>query len=86
MHGPSRDLEPALSLTIGRDPGSPVGSKAGRTNPAPPEAEATSGAQSPIMPQVRSMSDLSTISQDTTMYASMFQPLNRSLETFITIL
>ena len=36
------------------------------------------------MPQVRSVPDLTTISQDTTMYASMFEPLNRSLETFIT--
>ena len=58
--------------------------RAGRTNPAPPEAEATSGAQSPTMPQVRSVPDLTTVSQDTTMYASMFEPLNRSLETFNT--
>ena len=59
-------------------------SRAYRTNPAPPEAEATSRAQSPTMPQVRSVPDLTTISQETTMYASMFEPLNRSLETFIT--
>ena len=37
------------------------------------------------MPQVSSVPDLTTVSQDTTtMYASMFEPLNRSLETFIT--
>ena len=59
-------------------------SRAGRTNPAPPEAEATSGAQSPTLPQVRSVPDLSTVWQDKTMYASMFKPLNRFLETFIT--
>ena len=36
------------------------------------------------MPQVRSVPDLTTVSQDTTMHASMFEPLNRSLDTFIT--
>ena len=36
------------------------------------------------MPQVRSVPDLTTVSQNTTMYVSMFEPLNRSLETFIT--
>ena len=35
-------------------------------------------------PQVRSVPDLTNVSQDTTMYASMFEPLNRSLQTFIT--
>ena len=59
-------------------------SRASRTNPAPPEAEATSGAQAPTIPPVRSVPDLTTISQDTTMYASMFESLNRSLEAFIT--
>ena len=60
-----------------------VPSRAGRTNPAPPEKEATSGVQSPTMPQVRSVLDLTTVSQHTTMYASMFETLNRSLETVI---
>ena len=58
-------------------------SGAGRTNPAPTDAEATSRAQSQTRSQVRSGPDLTTISQDTTMYASMFEPLNRSLETSI---
>ena len=59
-------------------------SRAGRTNPVPSKAQATSAAQLPTMPQVRSVPDLTTIWQDTTMYASMFELLNRSLETFIT--
>ena len=59
-------------------------SRAGWTNPASPEAEATSEAQSPTMRQVRLVPDLTTISQDTTMHASMFEPLNRSLEAFLT--
>ena len=59
-------------------------SRPGRTNPAPPEQEATSGAQSPTMPQVRSMPYLTSVSQDTTMCASMFEPLNKFLGTFIT--
>ena len=52
--------------------------------PAPPEADATPETRLPTVPQVRSVPDLTTVSQDTTMYASMFEPLNRSLETFIT--
>ena len=59
-------------------------SRAGRTNPAPPEAEATSGAQYSAMPQVRSVPDLTTISHDITMHASRFEPLNRSLEKLLT--
>ena len=59
-------------------------SKPSWTNPAPPEAGATPETRLPTVPQVRSMPDLTTVSQDTTMYASMFEPLNRSLETFIT--
>ena len=51
---------------------------------APPEADATPETRLPTVPQVRSVPDLTTVSQDTTMYASMFEPLNRSLETFIT--
>ena len=54
------------------------------TNPAPPEADATPETRLPTVPQVRSVPDLTTVSQDTTMYASMFQHLNRPLETFIT--
>ena len=56
----------------------------GWTKPVPPEADATPETRLPTVPQVRSMPDLITVSQDTTMYASMFKPLNRSLETFIT--
>ena len=56
----------------------------GLTNPDKPEADATSGAHLSTRPQVRSVPDLTTVSQDTTMYASMFEPLNRSLEEFIT--
>ena len=59
-------------------------SRPGWTNPVPPEADATPETKLPTVPQVRSVPDLTTVSQDTTMYASMFEPLNRSLETFIT--
>ena len=59
-------------------------SRPGWTNPVPPETDATPETRWPTVPQVRSMPDLTTVSQDTTMYASMFEPLNRSLETFIT--
>ena len=55
----------------------------GWTNPVPPEADATLETRLPTVPQVRSVPDLTTVSQDTTMYASMFEPLNRSLEAFI---
>ena len=56
----------------------------GWTNPVPPEADATPETRLSTVPQVSSVPDLTTVSQDTTMYASMFEPLNRSLETFIT--
>ena len=59
-------------------------SRADQTKPAPPESEAMSVAQSPTLPQFRSRPDLTTVSQDTTINASMFEPLNRYLETFIT--
>ena len=59
-------------------------SRPGRTNPVPPEADATPETRLPTVPQVSSVPDMTTVSQDTTMYASMFEPLNRSLETFIT--
>ena len=59
-------------------------SRPGWTDPVPPEADATSGTRFPIMPQVRSVPDLTTVSQDTTMYDSMFEPLNRSLDTLFT--
>ena len=59
-------------------------SKSSWTNPAPPEADATPETRLHTVPQVRSVSDLTTVSQDTTMYAPMFEPLNRSLETLIT--
>ena len=59
-------------------------SRPGWTNPVPPEADATPETRLPTVPQVSSVPDLTTVSQDTTMYASMFEPLNKSLETFIT--
>ena len=59
-------------------------SRPGWTNPVPPEADATPETRLPTVPQVSSVPDLITVLQDTTMYASMFEPLNRSLETFIT--
>ena len=59
-------------------------SSPGWTNIVPPEADTTPETRLPTVPQVRSVPDLTTVSQDTTMYASMFEPLNRSLETFIT--
>ena len=59
-------------------------SRLGWTNPVPPEADATPETRLPTVPQVRSVPDLTTVSQDTTMYASIFEPLNKSLETFIT--
>ena len=55
-------------------------SRPGWTNPVPPEADATPETRLPTVPQVSSVPDLTTVSQDTTMYASMFEPLNRSLE------
>ena len=59
-------------------------SRPGWTNPVPSEADATPETRLPTVPQVSSVPDLTTVSQDMTMYASMFEPLNRSLETFIT--
>ena len=59
-------------------------SRPGLTNPVPPEAEAIPETRLSTVPQVRSVPGLTTVSQDTMMYASMFQPLNRSLKTFIT--
>ena len=59
-------------------------SRPGWTKPVPPEADATPETRLPTVPQVSSMPDRTTVSHDTTMYASMFEPLNRSLETFIT--
>ena len=56
----------------------------GWTNSVLPEADATPETRLPTVPQIRSVPDPTTTSQDTTMYASMFEPLNRSLEAFIT--
>ena len=56
----------------------------GWTNAVPPEANSTPETRLPTVPQVRSVPDLTSVSQETTMYASMFEPLNRSHETFIT--
>ena len=61
-----------------------VPSSSGLTDPTPPETDAPPGARLPTMPQVRSVPDLTTVSLDPTMYASMFEPLNRSFEKFIT--
>ena len=61
-----------------------VPSRPGWTNPVPPEADATPETRLPTVPQFSLVPDLTTVSQDTTMYASMFEHLNRSLETFIT--
>ena len=54
------------------------------TDPITPDAEATSGAPLPTVSPVRSVPDLTTISHYTSMYASMFEPMNKSLETFNT--
>ena len=51
-------------------------SSPGWRNPVAPETDATPETRLPNVPQVRSVSDLTTVSQDTTMYASMFEPLN----------
>ena len=59
-------------------------SRSGWTNPVPRETDAAPETRLPTVPQVRSVPDLTTVSQDTTMYASMFESLNRSLDTFIT--
>ena len=53
-------------------------SRPGWTNQVPPEANATPETRLPAVPQVRSMPVLTTVSQDTTMYTSIFEPLNRS--------
>ena len=42
------------------------------------------GARLPTVPHVRSVTGLTTVSHGFTFYASMFEPLNRSRETFIT--
>ena len=52
-------------------------SRPGWTNPVPPKADATPETRLPTVPQVSSVPDLTTVSHDTTMYASMFEPLNR---------
>ena len=59
-------------------------SRPGWTNPVPPEADANPERRLPTVPQVISVPDLTMVSQDTTMYASMFEPLIKSLETSIT--
>ena len=56
----------------------------GWTDPIRPDVEAPSGAPLTLIPHARSIPDLTTVSHDTTRYASMFEPLNRSLKTFIT--
>ena len=44
----------------------------GWTNPVPPEADATPETRLATVPQIRIVLDLTTVSQVTTMYASMF--------------
>ena len=41
--------------------------RTGWTNPTTPKAEATTGARLRIVPQVRSIQDLTTVTHDTTM-------------------
>ena len=59
-------------------------SRPGWTNPVQPEADPTPETRLATVPQGRSVPDLTTVLQDTKVYASRFEPLNRSLETFIT--
>ena len=59
-------------------------SRPGWKNPVSPEADAIPETRLSTVPQVSSVPDLTRVSQDTTMYASMFEPLNRSVEKFIT--
>ena len=77
MLGPSNVRERTTNLGIRIGQGSPL-------DPVTLEADATPEIRLPTVPQVRSVPDLTTVSQDTTMYASTFETLNRSLETFIT--
>ena len=51
-------------------------------NREPPRTHATPETRLPTVPQVRLVPDLTMVSQESTMYASMFEPLNGSLETF----
>ena len=55
----------------------------GCMSPVPAEADATSETRLPTVPQVRLVPDLTAVSQDTKMYASKFEPLNRSIKTLI---
>ena len=64
--------------------GDGTGSNATAQQSSKTNYDATPETRLPTVPQVSSVPDLTTVSQDTTMYASMFEPLNRSLETFIT--
>ena len=50
-------------------------SRPGWTNPVSPVADTIPETRLPRAPQFRSVPDLTTVSQDTTMYASMFEPL-----------
>ena len=85
MPGPSKARERVMNLSTGNGTGQPHRGQVGQTRyPVPPEADATPETRMPTVPHVRSVPDLNTVSQDTRMYASMFEPLNRSLEIFIT--
>ena len=83
MSGPSEARERVMYLGVGNSPGQPhrgqVGQTRSRLRQMPPRRQDCP----PIVPQVRSVPDLTMVSQDTTMYASMFEPLNRSLKIFI---
>ena len=74
--------ERVMNLGIGNGPGQPHRGQVGQTRSHPRRMPTRRQVRS--VPQIRSMPDLTTVPQDTTMYASMFEPLNRSLETFIT--
>ena len=82
MPGPSQVRDRIANLIQWSDPGSPI--EARLDKPGPAGSGYTPETQLPTVPQVRSVPDLNTVSQDATIYASMFEPLNRSLETFIT--
>ena len=83
MSGPSEARERVMYLGVGNSPGQlhrgQVGQTRSHLRQMPPRRQGCP----PIVPQVRSVPDLTMVSQDTTMYASMFEPLNRSLEIFI---
>ena len=73
---PSKARERTTNIETRSGQGQPP-QRPGWTNPVPPEADATPETRLPTVPQVSSVPDLTTVSQDTTMYASMFEPLKQ---------